>query len=396
MQVTNSPSSNLATASPARAEAHLFIIWEKAYAKRADILQDLKRRFRIAEVCEISWTSEYFAENLTRFYGTKLPDRSFKERHCGRGPFTAVVVFDETPRWAARNTSKGRFDVNADIFDAKAKYRRWTGGGHRIHATNTPAETAHDLMLLLGTSPDRYEQSHWAGHPRTLSRDLVGSVGWRCLDELFEVLGACAPYVVLRNFDGLPAEMPHPEHPDIDFLTEDREEFAFLLNGRKLHRDPDRCAFEVLVGGKQIPCDVRSVGDGYYDERWQSGMLKRREFRQGIFVPGREDHASSLLYHALVHKPLFTADARESVAGLGTPLDLPALDVTSRAAAMQWLCGFMSHRHYDFTMPRDYSVGFNLEGVPRIRCQTRSRLQRELRSLAQEVRLELTRRSTTS
>ena len=37
-----------------------------------------------------------------------------------------------------------------NTFDAKQTYRTWTGGGNHIHASNTPEESEHDLVLLLG------------------------------------------------------------------------------------------------------------------------------------------------------------------------------------------------------------------------------------------------------
>jgi hypothetical protein len=375
-------------------ELHLFILWEHAYARRAEILRDLASRFRIADVSELSWSRDKFSENLTRFYGTNLPDNSFKEVHCGTGPFTVVLVVDEAPQLGARNTSKGRADVNTAVFDAKARYRSWTGGGHRIHATNTPAEAAHDLMLLLGAIPTHFSGARWDGQTRSLQRDLQGARGWTSLSELFETLGAASVYLVLRNFERLPEELPDPEHPDVDFLVKDRRDFAFVANARKVHREPARAMFEVMVGGRAVRCDLRSVGDGYYDERWQAGMLRRRVQQRGLFVPAPEDHFGSLLYHALVHKPAFAEDARGALAGVAAAgaCSVSAADLADRTQAMAWLCAFLSRKRYDFTMPDDHSVGFHLEGVPRVRSNVRGNLERHARSFARVLRHELSRK----
>ena len=39
----------------------------------------------------------------------------------------------------------------------KEKFRDLTGGGHKIHSTNSPLETNHDLTLLLGINYNDYE-----------------------------------------------------------------------------------------------------------------------------------------------------------------------------------------------------------------------------------------------
>ena len=49
--------------------------------------------------------------------------------------------------------------VNVNIFSCKEKFRALTGGGHKIHSTNTPLETDHDLTLLLGINYNDYEKS---------------------------------------------------------------------------------------------------------------------------------------------------------------------------------------------------------------------------------------------
>ena len=42
------------------------------------------------------------------------------------------------------------------MFDSKFMYREWTGGGHKIHCTNSIDETNHDLTLLLDKNAEDY------------------------------------------------------------------------------------------------------------------------------------------------------------------------------------------------------------------------------------------------
>ena len=133
-------------------EIHLFIIWEKGRVKEKQILTDMLSRFNVLHIEEICWSDALFSRNLTRFYGENLPSSSEKIVHCGSGPFLLIVVKDESPLYKYRKTTKGTQEVNVNIFDAKELYRYWTGGGHKIHATNSQKEVNHDLTLLTGSN----------------------------------------------------------------------------------------------------------------------------------------------------------------------------------------------------------------------------------------------------
>ena len=41
-------------------EIHIFIIWEKAREKEAEILLDIKKNFSILQTFEINWSEEEF------------------------------------------------------------------------------------------------------------------------------------------------------------------------------------------------------------------------------------------------------------------------------------------------------------------------------------------------
>ena len=70
-----------------RPELHLFIVWHNALTDAPAIVQDMSAHFTIKRVYAITWSDAQFPENLSRFYGQKLPRDSYKEVHCGRGPF---------------------------------------------------------------------------------------------------------------------------------------------------------------------------------------------------------------------------------------------------------------------------------------------------------------------
>ena len=188
-------------------EIHLFIIWEKARYKQDLILEDLNNKFSIIDVKEIIWSKFYFSSNLTRFYGENLPEGSHKENHCGNGSFLAIIVEDLGPRYNERLTTKGLEKVNINTFDAKDKYRYWTGGGHKIHATNSIIESAHDIALLFKQDINSIScYKKWDGKIKKYSEDLAGYDGWKNIEEYFRIINYCTNYVVLRNFECLPQE----------------------------------------------------------------------------------------------------------------------------------------------------------------------------------------------
>ena len=89
------------------------------------------------------------------------------------------------------------------MFDKKTYYRELTGGGHRVHATNSEIETNHDLTLLLGKSINDFvkENNSWDGNEINLQNDLFGANGWNDAKEMFYALNNCINYALLRNYE---------------------------------------------------------------------------------------------------------------------------------------------------------------------------------------------------
>ena len=137
-------------------ELHLIILWARARYKEKEILTDIAANLKILECYDIAWSKKFVANNFSRFYGVKLDSRSSKEKECGSGRFLLITVLDENPKYDFIKTSRGFENVNTNLFFLKEKYRAWTRGGHKIHATNSVAETNHDLSLLLGKNSADY------------------------------------------------------------------------------------------------------------------------------------------------------------------------------------------------------------------------------------------------
>ncbi len=340
-------------------EVHLLIVWANACNKFNSIIDDIANNFVIKDVLRITWSENKFSENLTRFYGVNLPSGCDKETHIGKGDFYAIVFLDANPKYAIRETSKGKFRVNINIFDAKQKYRDWTGGGHKIHATNSSLESLHDIFLLLGLTPNDFaQQKKWNRTIKPISQDLIGSDGWRDIQELFTTMNHLCRYVVMRNFEPLPNNYHLAEHGDIDLLVDDLVNVVNISNAKKVFLEENRVHYFVKIAGDNVPFDFRYVGDSYYDTTWQVNSLTNRELvRECFYAPKEIDYFYSLLYHALIHKTVFSQDYANRLIKLGARVGVNFDGTPSYGAHL--LSAYLYKNDYEYVCPIDQTVYYN-------------------------------------
>tara|TARA_B100001250_G_scaffold213982_1_gene183546 strand:- start:27230 stop:28393 length:1164 start_codon:yes stop_codon:yes gene_type:complete len=342
-------------------EIHLFIIWSKAVNKEADIMSDLKERFDILSVYKVDWNKEKFSENLSRFYGENLPKNSHKEKHCGNDAFSCIVVKDNSPIYETRKTSKGDRDVNVNLFDAKQLYRSWTGGGHKIHATDNIEETKFQLALLFGKDYNHYLlQDKFDKNKIEYNHDLAGANGWNSFDELFNILNLTSNYIVLRNFDHLEDQLT-TQHPDVDILIEDKKFAKEILNAVKTKNKSYRVQHSVKIQGNDINFDIRYVGDNYYDKNWEIELLKTKvKHEKGFYIADNLNLFYSLAYHALIHKKKMSVDYFSKFVSMSSKLDVdfPVRKLDDNSL-LEMLLLYMSKNNYKIVEPYDLSVFFN-------------------------------------
>lgn len=341
-------------------EIHLFIIWSNGLNKKDKILGDLKNKFDILEIYNTTWTSDKFSENLSRFYGENLPKNSNKEKHCGSSTFTCIIVRDNNPTYDFRNTSKGERLVNTGLFDAKQLYRKWTGGGHKIHATDDIVETKFQLALLFGKDYDmyinmeisEYEEFDW-------NKNLVGSYGWNSFEELFYIMNLTCRYVILRNFYNLDEQL-NSKHPDVDLLVESKTLVSNIINAKPTTKKAYRAQYNVLVSKRNINFDLRHIGDNYYCEKWEMLLINDRKKHKYFYIPNEGMYFYSLLYHALVHKNNISSDYIDEFITVSKNLNFK-LDKTKclDINLLNILLRYMLEHDFNIVEPIDLSVRFN-------------------------------------
>lgn len=291
-------------------ELHLILIWHNALDQADRILADAQAHFTVCDVLRIHWSRERFSQNLTRFYDYDLPPGSDKERHCGAGEFIAIVAEDASPAYAPRPVSRGgRERVNTTIHAAKARYREWTGGGHRVHTTLDPSEFEHDTFLLLGQRADAYRPGAcpaWDGTISDVRADLAGTNGWETEGQLIRALELTGRFAVLDRETGR-----------LTILVEDFWSATVMARCST----PGNEAQEVTIGASPRTLELHGVRRGHLDPDWEADILDRRTRDPGgTPVASPEDRRHYLLHRGLFHEPELL---RRRAAELG-PLADPA------------------------------------------------------------------------
>lgn len=344
-------------------EIHLFILWENARYKQEEILNDIKQNFDILNVYNMEWSKAKFSENLSRFYGTNLPVNSEKEKHCGNGKFLLVIVKDNNPKYEKRLTSKGLQIVNVNMFDKKESYRQKTGGGHKIHGTNSEKETNHDLTLLLDKNIEDYEKiiekQMWNEEILEMQKDLFGSKGWESIKDMFYALNNCTEYAILRNYEQLPEEIYVNEHNDVDIICKSLEDVAYILNAQPVFEEEYRVHYKTKAENKDVYFDLRYINDNYYYNKLEERILANRVYNEkGFYTLNQEDYFYTLLYHTLIQKLDFREDYKERLIKLDTQNRVTNSTTLEEFANI--LEKWMRQNNYILVEPTDKSVIFNI------------------------------------
>jgi hypothetical protein len=297
-------------------DVHLFLLWPAALVQADRILADVERRFRIRELVRVHWSPERFPENLRRFYGASLPAGVDKHGQTGEGDLLVVLVTDPTPQYRLRRRTIGKALVNANVFDAKQRYREWTGS-HLVHATNDSRETAKDLFLLFGRRADDVARSEGRARPavQSCASDIVGADGWASLEQLLTALELSGGYALLGDELGQP----------LTVLTWDSWTAAIL----KARRLGDGQIHEVLVANEPTPLVLSWIGDGLLPTAWQEAILRSAvRSPAGMLTASPRDRFYLSLHQMLQAGLPPSADEARELSLIAIECDAPAGDYT--------------------------------------------------------------------
>ena len=285
-------------------ETYIFIIWEKARNKTDEIINDLDKKFVIRNVIEITWSKKEFLNNLKRFYGQSLPDANKKAEVCGTGSFLLIVVTDINPKFSEPSKSNFALEkdyVNINIFNSKEKYRKLIGKQFTVHSSVSQNETEHNLTLLFGKNTSDFTKDlpdTWDGTIKKMTSNLIGTDGWKNMTELLYVMNGTVNYVILRNFEEMPAKF---DYNDVDLLVDD-EKLAYIVKKDFSKINDNSRTIKIKIGNQDVTLNPNYLGDHYYDQKWEKDILKRRVLHDnGFYIPNKSDYFYTLLYHVIFH-----------------------------------------------------------------------------------------------
>ena len=219
-------------------EMYMFIIWHNARFMEKNIVNDIKKKFQLFQIYEISWSADAFAENLARFYGKKLPKGCRKEKETGSGPFLMLLVYDQNPRF-----SDGH---NIAVLTTKHGYRRMLGR-NLVHASDTEQETNENLLFILGKNVKEIEKEEPFFIPKKYDGDLTGSRAWSNIDEALETVRK-VPFTKVTAYKD--SFLIHSRHADVA---------RRLLNASSHFKIPGRHKYYIRIGKSKQPIYIRKV-----------------------------------------------------------------------------------------------------------------------------------------
>ncbi|MBR1648531.1 MAG: hypothetical protein IJ689_02915 [Alphaproteobacteria bacterium] len=219
-------------------ELYLFIIWHNARFMEKHIVNDIKKKFEIFQIYDVTWSPQFFGDNLSRFYGKKLPKSCKKEKEIGNGSFLVVLVYDRNPQF-----SEGK---NIAVITAKHAYRQMVGS-NLVHASDNLDETQENLLFLLGKNLKEIEKEESFTIPKKIETDIAGVKPWSNTDEALNAV-RLVPFTKITAYKG--SYLIHSRHADI---------VRRILNASSHFRLPGRHKYFIKVGKSKQPIYIRKV-----------------------------------------------------------------------------------------------------------------------------------------
>jgi hypothetical protein len=177
-------------------------------------------------------------------------------------------------------------------------------------------------------------------------------------------------------------------HDDIDILCDDAVSVVEAMKAFPRNKKDNGKSYLVNLQGCNVKLDVRYVGDGYYDRRWQEVMLdKRIKHPFGFYIMDKENYYYSLVYHGLLQKRFFAEDYRIRLLKMSTDIGFVAVNPDEHIEQLNKFMRNNGYKYIDPSDPADSTVYINFSGLPKdlIRKNYYWRLRRLYRNIKQKV-----------
>lgn len=318
----------------------------------------------ILKIVSLQRSSDHYFRNFKRFYRKSDKIIYWKLLKCGNGEATLLLLEDQNPVYAIRQTSSWTATVNTNVFDLKMRLRASVWWGHTIHMTNSIHEFNKDITLLAGKqwlSLVHNPKDALSSFPDVIY-DPVGTQQRSSLRLFFDILAYHTPYVVMRNYYELPHKATYGPHGDIDILVESKEDAELLLNWDLVFKANRRVHYKKWFNQGDAFFDIRTISDWYMDPFRSKQIIQSPSTHNSIYIPNNEYHLYSLMYHALIHKKKLSKEYILQIWKLATLCNINT-PIRTASDIISLLGKYMKKHWYTITEPDDYSVYYNSEYV---------------------------------
>lgn len=339
---------------------HLFMIWEGGLSSVEDVVKNLTENFDILFRADIQWSKEKIPENISRFY--KIRDKSLIAAHCKNkarnGKFHCIVVEDKNPKYNYRQNVSGPIRlVNTNNLAIKRDIRNEMSGNF-LHSSSCPEEFYEQIYLLFDSAEiDKILQKERTDKIYGYNNDLIGSDGWKDLQQYFSVLNKCSNYLVQRSYHSLLEEIEKDEYgvdykdKDIDILCDSKDELSLCSNATSRKKEGFLFHY-VLINGKEVRIDVENC---LYDKAWVLDLLKNKVlYKDGFYIPKLDDYFFSLFYHESIIKKNFKKHHREISINIANSFGFDFVDegtFDDSEAKARLISGYMIDKDYKIYKP---------------------------------------------
>lgn len=352
---------NLHSNKPPEDLSHgLFVVWGAESALVSMVRKELSNRFSILCDSELIVSEDKITELVKRLYAKPVffnDDGVFEPEKTKKNKLHVFYVKDLDPLLALHRSAAGEFEnVSLSFAKAKEKFRLECrlnyGYEYFVHAALTVSEIRLQLPILF---PEEVVRQLWMGESvANPVSDSHLSLGFKTLAEALSQLTLSTEWCVLRGWETLP-----DGHigDDLDILVQDKNIAVSCIN---LLFDPKdhqkRNGYLVLRSGETVKFDLHWVGDGYFDERWQSQVLANRRIANSIPRPNDEDAVFTLLYNELVNRAKPRVErlrlAASILSGMHTTGWFDKGAVFTSDYALDLLGGYMKSKKYVWVEPK--------------------------------------------
>ena len=342
---------------------YTIVLWGSSKKQFSEILYRVQSKFKVKEYGFREYSSGGFIDFLNKFYPhRKFNNNSIKIWETENNCIFYMVVEDAEPFFVN--------NINQTCLKLK-KYFRHKYFQNYLHISDNSQEAFENYHNITNKSSDDFNILS-SNKDLNIVKKLFSSkqfdvieyekVNFQNINNVFKLLNRYEKWLVLRNWENIYEEVTSSEHGDVDILVEDFFRTIQLLNAKPKFNDAYRVHYFVNIENKQIPFDVRYLGDNYYNLQWEKDLLDNRIKDDNIFRSSYSDYFYSLVYHALIHKRNISQDYINKFLIYGKDIFIfnqVELNNNPRKYLKKILNLYMKKKLYSVVEPIDLSINYH-------------------------------------